>query len=88
MVRAFLRLLDSGNCGVVRWTSSPRKAWGAQWLVSTGGSFGGSFGGISGGSSGGSGPLVAVLVGALFGSSGGSEPLVAVLVGALVGALI
>ena len=84
MVRAFLRLLDSGNCGVVRWTSSPRKAWGAQWLVSTGGSFGGS----SGGSSGGSGPLVAVLVGALFGSSGGSEPLVAVLVGALVGAMI
>ena len=80
MVRAFLRLLDSGNCGVVRWTSSPRKAWGAQWLVSTGGSFGGS--------SGRSGPLVAVLVGALFGSSGGSEPLVAVLVGALVGALI
>ena len=80
MVRAFLRLLDSGNCGVVRWTSSPRKAWGAQWLVSSGGSFGGS--------SGGSGPLVAVLVGALFGSSGGSQPLVAVLVGALVGALI
>ena len=48
-VRAFLRFLDSGNCGVVRWTSWPRKAWGAQWLVSTGGSFAGSSDGSSGG---------------------------------------